>query len=445
MLSAADNEYLCRVGPGTPMGDLMREYWMPAVRSDELPSPDCPPVRIRLLGENLVAFRTTSGKIGLIQNACPHRGASLFFGRNEEEGLRCVYHGWKFDLTGQCIDMPSEPAESNFRAKIKAAAYACSERNGIIWAYMGPREVPPPLPDIEANLLCEDPLQVSVLLRECNWMQGLEGEMDTVHAAFLHGGANKFEAQQPGSFSYYQYMNRAARFSTIETEYGLINGAYRPAGEENYYWRCTQILFPFYHMIPGNELGTVIRIGAYVPVDDENHLHWEIGTLRPDGSPLGQGGGFRGAPVAGDLDAPVGSRRLPNTSDWHGRFRSDQNLSNDYLIDRDAQRNWQSYTGIPGVRIQDCAVTETMGRIYDRSHEHLGTTDSMIIRMRRRMINLAKQLRENGSVPPGVDTPAVYRQRSGEMIIPRNADWYETYKGKRESWTKITPKVAAAR
>jgi len=443
MLSATDNEYLCRVGPGTPMGDLMRQYWMPAIRTDELPAPDCPPVRIRLLGENLIGFRTTSGQVGLIQNACPHRGASLFFGRNEEEGLRCVYHGWKFDVAGQCTDMPSEPAESNFKTKIKATAYPCNERNGIIWAYMGPREVPPPLPEIEANLLVNDPLQVSVLYRPCNWMQGLEGEMDTVHAAFLHGGAAKPEAQEPGSFSYYQYSNRAARFSTIETEYGLINGAYRPAGDENHYWRCTQILFPFYHMIPGNAIGTAIRIGAYVPMDDENHLHWEIGTLNPDGTAMGQGGGFRGAPTSGDLNAPVGSRRLPNTSDWWGRFHSDQNLANDYLIDREAQRNWESYTGIPGVRIQDCAVTETMGRIYDRSHEHLGTTDSMIIRMRRRMIRLAKDLRENGTVPPGVETPEVYRQRSGEMIIPRNADWYEVYKEKRASWTKITPRVAA--
>src|SRR5438445_6411448 len=164
MLSQEDNDLLCRVGPGTPMGHLMRQYSLPAVRSDELPMPDCPPVRIRLLGENLIAFRTTSGKVGLIQNACPHRGASLFFGRNEEEGLRCVYHGWKFDLSGQCLDMPSEPAESNFKTKITATAYACQERNGIIWAYMGPRQTPPPLPDLEANLIPTS-RQVSVLYR----------------------------------------------------------------------------------------------------------------------------------------------------------------------------------------------------------------------------------------------------------------------------------------
>ena len=144
-----------------------------------------------LLGEQLIGFRTTSGDVGLMQNSCPHRGASMFFGRNEEEGLRCVYHGWKFDTTGACVDMPSEPAESNFRTRSRRRAYPTHERNGIIWAYMGPREVPPPLPDIEANTACARPAPDLVLHRPCNWMQGWEGEMDTVHAAFLHGGAEQ--------------------------------------------------------------------------------------------------------------------------------------------------------------------------------------------------------------------------------------------------------------
>ena len=143
-------------------------------------------MRVKLLGEELIGYRTTSGAVGLIQNACPHRGASLFFGRNEEEGLRCVYHGWKFDVTGACVDMPSEPAESNFRNKVRAKAYPTHERGGIVWTYMGPREVPPPLPDMEANIMIDDPEQISILQRRCNWMQGLEGELDTVHAAFLH-------------------------------------------------------------------------------------------------------------------------------------------------------------------------------------------------------------------------------------------------------------------
>src|SRR5216117_1836743 len=163
MLSREDNELLCRVGTDTPVGALLRQYWIPALMSSELPERDGAPVRVRLLGENLIAFRVSSGKVGVIQNSCPHRGASLFFGRNEEEGLRCVYHGWKFDCSGQCVDMPSEPAESNFKTKIKATAYACVERFGAIWAYMGPREVPPPLPDLEANMT--ENSNVSVLKR----------------------------------------------------------------------------------------------------------------------------------------------------------------------------------------------------------------------------------------------------------------------------------------
>src|SRR5688572_7632274 len=229
MLTPADAELLTRVGPGTVMGDFFRQYWVPVAMSSELPESDCPPLRVRLLGEDLVAFRTTSGQAGLVAANCPHRGASLFFGRNEEEGLRCVYHGWKFDVTGDCVDMPSEPAESNFRTKVHATAYATRERNGIIWAYMGPRNEPPPLPDIEANLLCEGPHQISVLYRPCNWMQGFEGEMDTVHAAFLHGGSNSPDEYEPGSFNYYHYRQRAAKFVTVDTDYGVANGAYRPA------------------------------------------------------------------------------------------------------------------------------------------------------------------------------------------------------------------------
>src|SRR3954454_6252737 len=156
MLSHEDNELLTRVGPGTAMGDYLRRFWLPFGLSSELPAPDCPPVRFTLLGEKLVGFRDSGGKLGLVGENCPHRGASLFFGRNEEEGLRCVYHGWKFDVTGQCVDMPSEPAESNFKTKIRATAYPCLERGGIIWTYMGPKSTPPPLPDLEATMLPED-------------------------------------------------------------------------------------------------------------------------------------------------------------------------------------------------------------------------------------------------------------------------------------------------
>src|SRR5689334_15598624 len=178
MLSREDNELMCRVGPGTPMGDMMRQYWIPALIPTELPTPDGPPVRMRLLGENLIAFRVSSGAVGIVVNACPHRGASMFFGRNEEEGLRCVYHGWKFDVDGTCVDMPSEPPESNFKSKVRIKAYPTIERNSVIWMYMGNREVPPPLPELAPNL---DPAcRTWKRLEESNYMQALEGDIDTV-------------------------------------------------------------------------------------------------------------------------------------------------------------------------------------------------------------------------------------------------------------------------
>jgi phthalate 4,5-dioxygenase len=256
MLSGEDNELLCRIGPGTPMGNLLRLYWIPALISSELPAADGPPIRVRLLGENLIAFRVTSGTVGLIQNHCPHRGASLFFGRNEEEGLRCVYHGWKYNVTGQCVDMPSEPEESNFKAKIRARAYPCVERNNIVWTYMGPREVPPPLPDIEPNLMATEEVVIQKALRECNWFQGLEGDIDTSHLGFLHLGTVKPENTKPGSFDYYLVKDRAPRYEVVDTEFGTSYGCYRPAEPQTYYWRVAHFLFPFYTMIPTGILGT---------------------------------------------------------------------------------------------------------------------------------------------------------------------------------------------
>ena len=416
MLSDQDNELMCRVGLGTPMGDLMRQYWIPAVSSQELPAPDCPPLRVKLLGEDLIAFRTTSGDVGLVQNACPHRGASMFFGRNEEEGLRCVYHGWKFDVTGACIDMPSEPAESNFKNKVRTRAYPLIERNGIIWAYMGPRETPPPLPNLEANMLPEGGYAQYIYHVENNWMQGWEGEMDTVHAAFLHGGATRVEDTLPGTFAYYQARQREATFTVLDTEWGTSYGVRRPAEEDTYYWRIAHQLFPFYAMVPTGVLGLEIRFRAYVPMDDYNTLVWTINAHRNTRAEAPRG------------MAPPGPSQLeyiPNNTAWHGRFRLTQNLSNDFLIDRELQKSGESYSGIRGIRQQDGAVTGSMGPIYDRSHEHLGTTDALIIRTRRRVIAAAKALRDHGIVPAGVDEPDIYAQRSGGVILPRSVDWWE--------------------
>jgi len=441
MLASADNEYLCRIGPGTPMGNVLRPYWIPAVRSDELPSPDCPPMRLRLLGENLIAFRTTSGQVGIMQNACPHRGASMFFGRNEEEGLRCVYHGWKFDVTGACVDMPSEPAESNFRNKVKARAYPTHERGGIVWAYMGPREVPPPLPDMEANIMTTDPESISILLRRCNWMQGLEGELDTVHAAFLHAGAARAEDQEPKSLNYYHYRERNnAHFVARDTDFGTAYGAYRPAEEDSYYWRIGYAFFPFFAMQAAGEMGPDVKMNAYVPMDDENTLQWEV-FYRTDGPSRPQ----RSVKInhTSELqESGRGGKYIPQGTGWHDRWVLEQNLDNDYQVDRKAQADWQSYSGIPGTRQQDMAVTETMGPIYQRDKEHLGTSDSMIIRTRRRWLAVARAFAEQGVLPPNVDNPAAYRLRSGEVILPRSADWWDGSAPLREKSLANPPELA---
>ena len=450
MLSKEDNELICRVGPGTPMGTLMREYWVPALMSRELTGPDCDPVRVLLLGEKLIAFRDSEGKVGLIEQSCPHRGASLFFGRNEECGLRCVYHGWKFDVTGACVDMPSEPAESNFKHKVQATAYPCVERGGLVWAYLGPRETPPPLPDLEPNMLPDADCVVSATQRECNWLQGLEGDIDTSHAAILHEGAVPLEAAIPNTFGYYNLSDRAPHYKVLETDYGTMYGAYKPAGEGQLYWRIAHFLMPFYSMTPTGVLGLKVIMNARVPMDDEHTMHYSLSAQRrgPSG-PAGQTGaagpggpGTGEAPrrsdrgINGSWGLTGGAGYLPNTTDWHGRWRNAANRENDYLIDRDAQKHKDSYTGIVGIGTQDQAVTESMGAIYDRSKEHLGTSDMMIIKTRQRLLNAVKALQDQGVPPPGVDEPEVYRVRSGGIILPKDADWIEATRERRKAFVE---------
>jgi phthalate 4,5-dioxygenase len=408
MLSKIDNDTVCRVGPGTPMGQLMREYWVPALLSRELPTPDSDPVRVVLLGEKLVAFRDTSGKVGLMAHNCPHRGASLFFGRNEENGLRCVYHGWKFDAEGNCIDMPNEPAESDFKHKVKAVAYPCVERNGLIWTYMGSRQTPPPLPDIEANNLPEGEYAVNAIQRECNYLQGLEGDIDTSHFSFLHFGAAGPETAEPGTFQYYTLKERAPRYQVLDTEFGCMYSAFRPAEPGQLYHRIALFLFPFWTMIPTGVLGHQILARGWVPMDDEHTMFF---SLTPK---------VRGVQRA---TAP-GMELHPNTTDWYGRFRMVSDITNDYRIDRAWQRSGD-YTGIAGIHTQDQAVTETMGAIFDRTTEHLGSSDAMVIRTRRRLLDAARALTENGTIPPGVDHPEVYRQRSGGIVLPESTNWVE--------------------
>src|SRR5215467_11833610 len=254
MLKQDENELITRVGPGTPMGNFMREYWVPAMLSSEVPTPDSDPVRILLLGEQLIGFRDSNGKVGLLHNNCPHRGASLFFGRNEEAGLRCVYHGWKFDVQGNCVDMPNEPAESDFKLKVKAVAYPRVEPNG--------------LPDGEYS--------VNAIQRESNYLQGLEGDIDTSHFSFLHFGSADVESAIPGTFHYYTLKERAPRYQVLDTQFGCMYSAYRPAEPGHTYHRIALFLFPFWTMIPTGVLGHQILARGWVPMDDEHTMFFSL-------------------------------------------------------------------------------------------------------------------------------------------------------------------------
>ena len=426
MLSQEDNELLCRVGPGTPMGDLMRQYWIPAARSDELPAPNGPPLRVRLLGESLIAFRVTSGKVGLIANSCPHRGASLFYGRNEAEGLRCVYHGWKFDVAGSCIDMPSEPPESNFKHKVRAIAYPCVERGGIIWTYMGARETPPPLPDLEANMAPE--CRVTTMIRDCNYMQALEGDIDTVHFAFLHMGHLALEDTYEGNFLHYQVKDRAPRYAVTDTEFGTCYGAYRPAEEDTYYWRFANFLFPCWTQAPNGAFDSHMHARAWVPLDDGHCMFVFIWWARAAAANNQPQPVFRdGRPIGGTGRSKLAL--LPNTTDWLGRWRMAANASNDWLLDRGAQQRNEIYSGIDGIHLQDQAICESMGPVTDHAWEHLAPSDQMITRTRRRLLLAARALRDHGALPPGIDEPHVYRDaRSGYFTSPdESRPWQETY------------------
>ncbi|HZT05618.1 MAG TPA: Rieske 2Fe-2S domain-containing protein, partial [Chloroflexota bacterium] len=275
MLSKEDNQLLTRVGPGTPMGDLLRQYWIPVVLSEELMEPDGAPMRVRLLGEDLILFRDTSGRPGLLADHCPHRGASLFFGRNEEDGLRCVYHGWKFDVTGRCVDMPNEPPESNFKDKVRQRAYPCREHGGMIWAYMGPRANPPELPRVEWAFVPPEQRNLSPVLRECNWVQALEGDIDTAHLYFLHARLNPDEERGPQNDQGVFHEDRHPRLFLTDTPYGLMYGAQRDEGPDHYYWRITQFMFPFHTFFPpGGFVGVPGHI--WVPIDDNNTMAWSV-------------------------------------------------------------------------------------------------------------------------------------------------------------------------
>jgi phthalate 4,5-dioxygenase oxygenase subunit len=422
MTTAIESTELTRVGPGTVMGELFRQYWIPAAMSSELER-DGAPLRLMLLGEKLIAFRDSSGRVGVMDHRCPHRCASLFLGRNEENGLRCVYHGWKFDAEGNCLDMPSVPKHQDFKEKVKAKAYKVTERAGIVWVYMGAAAAAPPLPAIEAALLPDSDVTVVFGQRECNFLQALEGDIDTSHFGFLHGGHVDAADLAEDNLLRYTVGNRTPEYYVADSDWGTTYAAHRQAGDGRTYWRFANFLFPFWTQTPQGEFPHQVDIRAWVPMDDTHtmfvHLSWNgrkraIGTVKKDGSLL-PGFGF-------------GHKYLPNTTDWYGRWRLKDREATDWGIDRAAQHSNTTYTGIDNIHMQDQAVTESMGPITDHTLEHLAPSDQMVARTRRRLLHAARALRDKGTLPPGIENPEVfYGSRGGFFFTAPRSDWRELY------------------
>jgi phenylpropionate dioxygenase-like ring-hydroxylating dioxygenase large terminal subunit len=416
-----DSEDLVRIGPGTVMGGLMREYWLPAVMSAELKADDAP-LRLMLLGERLIAFRDTSGRVGVMDHRCPHRCASLFLGRNEENGLRCTYHGWKYDVEGNCVETPNLAGQPDFKNRIKAKAYKTVERNGLVWVYMGNRKKAPPLPQIEATLLPESEVTISFVQRECNWLQALEGDIDTSHFGFLHAGAIEPDDVPDDSLFRFTVTDRAPDYHFADTEAGTMYAAYRGAGPGKTYWRFANFMMPFWTQTPQGKFSEHLHNRAWVPMDDN---HTMFVSLMWRQHPPSIGPNKRGEIMPGFKRA---FDYLPNSSDWHGRWRLNGRPENDWLIDREAQKTGGNYSGIDGIHAQDQAITESMGPVTDHLFEHLAPSDKMIMGTRRRLLKAARAHAKDGALPPGVDNPEIMSAvRSGDFITDAKLGWRDAY------------------
>jgi phthalate 4,5-dioxygenase oxygenase subunit len=418
MLSAEENALLTQTGPETPMGDYFRRFWLPALLASELPSPDCPPVRVRLLGENLIAFRDSNGRAGLLDEFCPHRRASLFWGRNEECGLRCVYHGWKFDVDGTCVDMPNEPSEYAFENKVRIMSYPVREYGGIVWTYMGPLNRSPELPKLEWARVPPIQRYVSKRIQETNYLQGVEGGIDSSHSNFLHASLDAFRRtpeyiekvkNSTNLRARYHLLDRAPQFSVKKTDYGLLIAVRRNAEEDSYYWRLTQFLLPTYTMIP-HQKGLSMHGHCWVPRDDLTCWVWTM-TWNPH-TPLS----------AEDWDS-IRNETFVHVNVDPVTFRPVRNLDNNYLIDREQQRK-STMTGIQSFGSQDQAIQESMGPMVDRTRERLGTSDTAIIATRRLLLQEIRAL-QRGDEPFAPYHGEVYWVRSASTVLKRDVEFQD--------------------
>ena len=415
MLTRDDNETLTRTDQGTPMGEVMRRYWLPALLTSELPGPDCPPVRVRILGEQLVAFRDTEGKVGLLSGFCPHRLTSLFFGRNEEGGLRCVYHGWKFDTGGNCLDMMNEPPDSDYPSKIKTTSYPVVEMGDVIWTYLGPAEKQPPHPKFEWTQVPESHRLVTKNWQECNWLQALEGGIDTAHAPILHRRITE-NTNRPGiGINTSLLTGEAPKLEVDRTNYGYRYAGLRDMGDNRNRIRAYHYVMPFHQFRPlqfglqGEEPRSLIAGHVWVPMDDENCMIYNW-MYNYEGEPLSDE----------DREQETGLGRGPD--DMLPDFRTKRNKTNDWMIDREVQK-YETFTGIEGINTQDQAIQESMGPIVDRSGENLANSDMAIVVARQMLLTAAKTVADGGD-PPGTGD-SYYNVRAIDSILPKEADWKE--------------------
>ena len=408
MLTREENELLTQTGPRTPMGETMRRYWLPALLSWELPEPDCAPLRLRLLSEDLVAFRATDGRIGVLEEFCAHRGTSLWLGRNEENGLRCVFHGWKYDVDGQCVDQMNEPTQ--FGSKIRLKAYPSTEVGGIVWVYMGPSDREPAPPNFDWTKAPEAQRSVTKVIEECNWLQALEGGLDTSHAPIMHR-VLKQDAAQPGIPVDDVFVQGDAPTLEVDvTDYGYRYFGIRALGEDRTYARGYHFVMPFTQIRPAGRGKDSQTHGHYwVPIDDENVLVWNWHYSY--GKPLSED----------DKDPQNSGNSFTTDIDVNG-FHAYRNKDNDWMIDRQMQKT-ESFTGIQGINTQDRAAQESMGRVVDRTREHLGPADKAIVAARKLLQEAVRTVADGGD-PPGV-APTYYELRAADQVLSNTADWRE--------------------
>ena len=407
----ADNELLCRVEGDAAMGKVMRQHWLPACMSEEVAEPDGAPVRARLLGQDLVVFRDTQGRVGVLDEKCPHRGASLVYGRNEDCGLRCLYHGWKFGVDGAVQEMASEPADSRMR-NLKARAYPVAEAGGFVWVWMGDAEAVRPFQTPAWAPTPGTKISIVKIHAACNWAQVLEGSIDSAHSSSLHS-TNMPTAEVEGSTAtetaWLRPSNdKAPRLEVEATDYGFHYAALRRPirdPETHVYVRTTVFIAPFTVLIPPNDQYNLAQM--LVPTDDTNCMFYWIAWHPTKGIGQDAWRRFCAAEVGPDLNPD---------------FTKVRNLANDYQQDRAAMKAGD-FTGITGIPTQDMAMWESMGPIADRSADHLGSSDAAIIQFRRQMVAAA---RAAAAGEPAIGTgsaTSVSHLASFEGVVPRTVDW----------------------